>query len=309
MDSRTGIVLRIDAKQCSVEVDGRVYRLTPRGKLFEGRRGQKYPIAVGDRVRVVLEQSGGSIEAVLPRRTRLARTAAGESAREQVLVANVDLVLVVASLLEPAFRTALVDRILAGAEREEIEAKLVINKVDLEPSGSTGGAARSWGDFYRQLGYSALCTSTITGEGIDELRAELGSHITVLCGPSGVGKSSLLNAVEPGLELQVGRVSRRGAREGRHTTTHTSLLRLASGGHVVDTPGVRNFGLFELEPGEVAWLFPEMRDLLGQCAFDDCSHTHEPDCRIKRRLSEGRIATSRYDSYRELLAEAQEGTL
>jgi ribosome biogenesis GTPase len=302
-----GLVIRIDAKFCHVEVGDRTYLLSPRGRLFEPAGAVKNPIAVGDRVRVILDaQGGGNIDSVLPRTTRLARTAAGDGQREQVMVANVDQVIVVASTRQPGFRAEIVDRILAGAEREGIAARLVVNKVDLEPADERRSSA-TWCEFYRGLGYPSLATSAVTGAGVDELRTALHNRLSVFCGPSGVGKSSLLNAVEPELSLRVGKVSGGGAREGRHTTTHSSLLRVRGGGHVVDTPGIRNFGLFGLEPSEVWGLFVEMRECPGRCAFADCTHSHEPDCRIRKSLAEGKIAESRYASYRELLAEAREG--
>jgi len=310
MTPQTGLVVRIDAKRCHVEVDGRVYLLSPRGRLFEGARDVKHPIAVGDRVVVRLDgEGGGSVEEVLPRTSRLARAAAGGEGREQVLVANLDLVLVVSSILEPPFRPGLVDRILAGAEREEIEARLVVNKIDLETGAGSDPSSESWCTSYTGLGYSCARTSARTGAGIDELRQMLAGRITVFCGLSGVGKSSLLNAVQPGLSLRVGVVSRGRHRGGRHTTTHTALLDLTGGGHVVDTPGIRNFGLFDLDPTEVAWLFREMRPWLGQCSFDDCSHSHEPDCKIKHAVAGGQIGRGRYDSYLDLLADARAGQL
>jgi len=264
---------------------------------------------VGDHVAVELDgEGGGSIEEVLPRRNRLARATAGEGTQEQVLVANLDLLVVVVTMREPAWRAALVDRMLAGAEREGVAARLVFNKVDCELPHETT-ESESWCRFYREIGYPCLRTSAASGAGIDELRDCLAGHISVFCGLSGVGKSSLLNSIEPGLALRVGLVSTHGAREGRHTTTHSSLLRLRNGGHVIDTPGIRNFGLFGLAPAEAAPLFVEMRSLLGHCSFDDCRHTHEPGCRIKEAVADGRIRASRYDAYVDLLRDAQRGKL
>ncbi len=311
----TGLVIRIDARRCHVEIEGEVHLLVPRGRLFEDRRSVKNPIAVGDRVRVLLDaEAGGTIDEVLPRRNKLARSSAGEGTREQIMVANLDQVLVVASIAEPEFRSQMVDRIVAGAEREGLLVRIVLNKVDLEQDltgATTGGVLPSehWANFYESLGYTCLRASATTGVGIEALRERLCDHLTVLCGMSGVGKSSLLNAIDPELKLRVGLVSVRGRREGRHTTTHTSLSRLSGGGHVVDTPGVRNFGLFGLDPREVAELFVEMRPFLGTCNFDDCSHTHEPKCPIRAAVEDNAIAGSRYDAHKELLAEAKAGHL
>ncbi len=307
----TGLVLRVDAKRCHVDVGGQVYLLSPRGKLFESRGTAKNPVAVGDRVEVTLDgDGGGSIERVLERSTKLARASAGEGTREQVLVANVDQALIISSMRAPEFRPALVDRILAGAERGGIAPRIVMNKIDNEDAASTGAhSSAHWIAFYERLGYPGHRVSAQTGEGVEALRGYLANHITVFCGLSGVGKSSLLNAIEPGLALRVGNVSKRGVREGRHTTTHSALLRLECGGYVVDTPGIRNFGLFGLAEREVAALFPELRVHLGSCAFDDCLHTHEPHCAIKAARDRGEITASRYASYVELLEDAHSGAL
>jgi ribosome biogenesis GTPase len=294
-----GLVVRIDAKQCQVEVGSEVLTATLRGRLFENRGQQTQPLAVGDRVRLLRSADGGAIEERLPRRTVLARSSAGEGKREQVLAANVDLVLVVASLTEPALRANLVDRILAGAARQHMASALVITKVDLVEDHEL----TPWRQLYGDLGYSVLATSIVDGRGLDALRALLRGRIAVVCGLSGVGKSSLLNALDGGLQLRVGGVSER-SREGKHTTTHASLLRLQSGGHVVDTPGIRNFGLFDLTRGEVAGCFVELREAAGACRFGNCSHRVEAGCAVLPLVASGQITQSRYASYLELWAEA-----
>ncbi|PIE22883.1 MAG: ribosome small subunit-dependent GTPase A [Planctomycetota bacterium] len=315
MSELHGLVVRIDAKRCHVEVEGQVHLLTPRGRLFEDKGRVKNPIAVGDYVVVDLDsEEGGAIEAVLPRKSKLARASAGEGTMEQVLVANVDQVLIVSAIVDPLFRPRIVDRILAGAERGGMQARIVLNKLDLEGQRkakkaevlAAGGpelvhSSETWRRFYEGLGYPVHLCSAAQGRGIDELRAVLEDKITVFSGLSGVGKSSLLNAIEPGLSLRVGKISGR-HREGKHTTTHSSLLRLENGGHVVDTPGIRNFGLFGLERAELATLFREMRPFLGECSYRDCSHTHEPDCAVLAALKRGEIEAFRYESYCDLLS-------
>ena len=311
VSDKTGLVLRIDAKRCHVEVGDEVFLLSPQGKLFENKGLVKNPVAVGDRVCVELDGEGsGSITEVLPRQSKFSRKSAGESALEQILVANLDLALVVSSVRDPKFRPRLVDRILAGCERQGIEARLLINKVDLEDSGETQAedSAAYWCALYEELGYDCMTLSTVTNQGIDALYAVLEDRISVFCGLSGVGKSSLLNAVEPGLALAIGTISQ-SHREGRHTTTHSSLLRLKNGGHVVDTPGIRNFGLFGVAPTEVAELFKEFHKHLGHCKFNDCIHHKEPACAIRNALDNGEIQQSRYESYLELLEDAKSGQL
>lgn len=304
-----GLVIRIDSKRCHVEMGDEVLLLSLRGKLFSGKGRVKNPIAVGDRVHVTLDgEGGGSIDKVLKRTSQLARASAGEGKMLQVMVANLDQALVVSAIEEPEFRPRLVDRILAGCEHEEIDAIIIINKVDLGADGLDDPRVTRWKAFYEALGYEVLPVSAATGLGVEALHERLADKLTVFCGLSGVGKSSLLNAIQPGLALAVGEVSER-LKEGRHTTTHSSLLRLDNGGHVVDTPGIRNFGLFGSVPREIAYLYVEMRPLLSKCRFQDCLHTHEPKCAIKEALQAGTITQQRYDSYLELLADAEKGRL
>ena len=284
-------------------MEGQRHVLPLRGRLFERRSHQSRPVAVGDRVVAVLQEGGGAIQEILPRRSQLARTRAGNTEREQVLAANVSLVLVTASIREPKFEPEMVDRILAGAEREEIKAALVITKVDRDRKQQAG----EWAGLYRDLGYSVFPTSVAEGkETTESLRglAELLHHnITVLCGPSGVGKSSLINHLIPGLDLRVGSIGR--IRSGKHTTTHTQLVPLPGGGHVLDTPGIRNFGLYGLEPREVTFLFRELKPLLPRCEYRNCRHRHEPGCAVLEALQRQEIAPDRYQSYLLMLAEAE----
>ncbi len=310
-----GLVVRIDAKACRVEIDGEVLSVPLAGKLFTKGNREKRPVAVGDRVLLSFDEHGeGRIEGRLPRWNRLARASAGEGRKEQVLVANVDQVLIVSSLRKPDFRPRIVDRILAGCEREGVPARLILNKSDLFRKDRSRTDREPFRDldeittFYDGLGVPCLVTSAETGEGLDALREILADRLSVFCGLSGVGKTSLLNRLEPGLGLRVRQVSKRHL-EGRHTTTSAALFKLSFGGHVIDTPGIRNFGLFSLEPREAAGLFVEFRALLGGCAFDDCLHEHEPGCAVKEALKRGAIHELRYQSYLALLEEARGGRL
>ncbi len=290
-------MLRIDAKLVHVEIAGRTHRLPMRGKLFEVRGIEKRPIAVGDRVLVDIEGEDGVICEVLPRRSRLVRESAGEGGQEQVLAANVTLVLAVAAIAEPTFQPELVDRILAGAMREGIDAAVVLTKVDRDRK----QIAAHWEAVYQRIGYRCFATSVAEGSRTEatllELRHLMARNETVLCGLSGAGKSSLVNAVQPGLVQQkVGELTR--AQFGKHTTTHTQLLPLPGGGHVLDTPGIRNFGLYDLTDAEVPHLFREIGGLAESCPFRDCSHLVEPDCAVRRAVDEGRIAPSRFASFK-----------
>jgi ribosome biogenesis GTPase len=314
-DEPIGVVLRVDAKVCHVAVpesDGTTttLRLPLRGKLFEERTDEKRPVAVGDRVRISRstsgDQEGGAIEEVLPRRSRLARRAARAgseaSEREQVLAANIDRVWIVASIQEPPFQPTLVDRLLAGVEREELEATIVLTKLDRDKRHEAG----RWIELYRGLGYRAFATSIQEGKEtpaeLAELRAELRTGTTVLSGLSGVGKSSLLNVLVDGLSLRVGSLSR--IRQGKHTTSHTELIPLPvdpehpeERGYVLDTPGIRNFELYGADPQALPFWFREIAPVARGCSYRNCTHIHEPDCAVRAAVESGEIAPSRYASY------------
>jgi ribosome biogenesis GTPase len=295
-----GIVLRIDAKVCHVDVQGQVNLVPLRGRLFEDLGQEKRPLAVGDRVIVSMAGEGGSIEERVERRNRLSRSSAGAGDKEQVVAANLDQVLVVAALQDPEFDPILVDHVIAGAEREGIEVAVVFSKVDLVSAAEVD----PWARIYESLGYPVLRTSARTGAAIADVRDLLRDRVSVLSGSSGVGKSSLLNAVDPALELRVGDISKR-SRMGRHTTSHAQLLRIATGGHVVDTPGIRHFGLFGITQREVGSLFREIEVLVGTCKYADCLHRVEQGCAVLAALADGRIARSRHESFLDVLGDAR----
>ncbi|MHC5064708.1 MAG: ribosome small subunit-dependent GTPase A [Planctomycetota bacterium] len=297
--ARTGLILRIDAKVCQVEIEGKREQLPLRGRLFEF--GARRPVAVGDRVKVAQDKDGGVIEEVLPRSSKLSRSGGPEGDEEKIVATNISKVLVVSSIREPAFHPLLVDRILAGAARQELPVALVISKMDRDKKGAAG----EWIELYRSLGYEVYpCSITAgkeTSEELEALRTLLHANVSVLSGLSGVGKSSLINHLIPGLELRIGSLSR--IRQGKHTTTSTQLIALPGGGHVLDTPGIRNFMLFSVGTQELSFYFPEMRELVHGCEYRDCTHLQEGSCAIRQALEEGRIHPSRYDSYRSIYAD------
>ncbi len=295
-----GRVVQVDAKVCHVEVEGRILPCVPRGHHFERPSEERRPFAVGDLVRVDLTDVPGTIEERQERRTLLFRASAGEGRRAQVLVANADQVLVVASIREPAFSPSHPDRVLAAAEHGDLEGIVCVNKVDLARKGEAEGPA----GIYRRAGYTVLLTSGLRGDGLEELRAALEGKVTVLAGPSGVGKTTLLNTLAPGLDLRVAPVSERTG-EGRHTTTGIRMVRLPFGGLVVDTPGIRNFALWQVEAKDVRLLFRGLRGLERRCRFSSCLHREEPGCAVRSAVKRGTIAPSRYASYLEVLDECQ----
>ena len=301
--SREGLVLRIDAKICHVEIDGQRRTVPLSGKLFEQKSHEKRPLTVGDRVRIRDDDQGGAIDEVLPRQSQLTRRAASEGEeRAQVIAANISLVLVVASLAEPPFQPELVDGVLAAARRENVPAVLVLTKLDRDKKGT----ADRWRDLYAALGVTVLITSTApelrTDEAFGQLGALLHQNRSVLCGLSGAGKSSLLNTVVPGLSLRTGSLNH--IRQGRHTTTHTELIPLPGGGHVLDTPGIRSFHLFHIGAQETQFLFVEIAALLPQCGYRNCLHIDEPDCAVRAALESGAIAPTRHASYHAMVTAA-----
>lgn len=216
-------------------------------------------------------------------------------------MANPDQVIFVFSVRNPAFSPRKLDRFLVVAEMNRLPALICANKVDLvDPD-----EAREMFRIYEAIGYPVLHTSTLTGEGVDDLRELLRGRISVLAGSSGVGKSSLLNAVQEGLGLRVKEVSD-ATGKGLHTTRHVELIPLDGGGYVADTPGIRSLALFDLEPGELDAYYREIAPLVAQCAFSDCTHTHEPNCAVRAAVADGRIFPERYDSYLRLREEMEE---
>jgi ribosome biogenesis GTPase len=288
--SLPGRVLRVHGLQSIVETaDGRQVRCVVRRLLRTLQTDERNAVTAGDRVWFLPAGDEGVIERVEPRHGELTRASRG---REHVIVANVDQFVIVMSLVEPDLKPHLIDRYLASAEQGGIRPVICLNKADLiDPTD-----VQPIIGLYSQLGIPALLTSASTGMGVDRLKEFLPGRATVFAGQSGVGKSSLLNAVQPNLSLRVREVSEVN-QKGRHTTTTAELIRLDAGGWVVDTPGIRQFQLWDIIPEEVEGFFPEFRPFVPLCAFADCTHTHEERCAIKRAVRLHRITGQRYLSY------------
>ena len=215
------------------------------------------------------------------------------------MVANPDLVVLVFACDRPPPNPRLIDRFLVVGEYNEVPTLLVANKVDLV---GADAAAELFGS-YRRIGYDVVYTSAKAGIGIEELRERLAGRLSIVTGPSGAGKSTLLNTLQPGLQLTTGEVSEVESGKGKHTTTHAELHPLggAGGGYVADTPGIRELGLWQIPSTELARCFPEFRPHLGACAFNDCTHVHEPRCGLRAAVESGTVSEERYDSYRRML--------
>jgi ribosome biogenesis GTPase / thiamine phosphate phosphatase len=277
--------------------------LTPQGQILCTVRGnvkrerrKTDPVAVGDRVEVTfLDDGEGIIESVAPRKRSLSRQARGRTDVEQVILANPDQLIAVFAVAEPEPHPRMLDRFLLIAERAELDSVICVNKIDLD---STGELRRIF-DPYRQAGYPVVYCSVETGEGIDELREHLRGKISVLAGPSGVGKSSLLNRIEPTLDIRVGEISD-ATGKGRHTTTATTIIPLSADTYIADTPGIRQLGLWGVDLESLDRYFPEFRPWLDQCYYKDCTHINEPDCAVLEALEAGKISPERYESDRLL---------
>jgi ribosome biogenesis GTPase len=277
--------------------DGRMVEATLRGKLKQ----QGGAVVIGDRVAVAEAQGAWTIEAVEPRRSQLVRMGRGGRV-PKVLAANLDRVFAVLALMDPPASRELIDRLLVMIEAGGMHPLLALNKVDLP---GARDVARELASLYESLGYRTFVVSAVSREGLEALRAETRIGTSALVGPSGVGKSSLLNALDPGLALRTGELSAKTGR-GRHTTVSSRLMALANGGYVADTPGFGDVTLWGVAPEEVARCFPEFAAPAAACRFRTCTHRHEPDCGVLAALGEGRIATSRYRSYVKIRAEAEE---
>ena len=285
----TGRVLSAIGQMSRVQLDdGRELECTVRQIVRSLARDQRNAVVTGDRVLVGdVDAETGVIERVEPRHGVLSRSSRH---RAHVIVSNVDQLMVVvpADDLKPV----LVDRFLVSAEQGEISAVLCINKIDLlDPAELVG-----WTGLYARLGYEVVLTSAETGAGISRLRQLLAERETVFAGQSGVGKSSLLNSIQPGLRLLTGEISS-STGKGRHVTRRTQLIELDGGGYVVDTPGIRQLALWDLIPEEIEGFFVEFRPFVALCHFPDCSHTHEEGCAVKRAVETELIHESRYASY------------
>jgi len=295
-----GLITKTQSGFFQVHTDQGDFTCHLRGKLKQHRRATDLA-ALGDRVEISLQEDGqGMIETVAPRTRVLSRQAPGGRGRgarategtEQVLVANPDQVALVFACAQPAPHLRMLDRFLVMAEANQLPALICANKLDL----STPEAAGELFERYRRLGYAVVYTSAATGQGVAELRERLQSKLTVLSGPSGVVKSSLLNALQPGLGILARSVS--GANfKGRHTTVHSELLPLDGGGYVADTPGIRSLGLWDVAPEELDGYFVEIKPYVELCEFGDCTHLSEPGCAVRQAVADGKIAASRYDSY------------
>lgn len=293
-------------------------RWTPFPALLKGKVRLKgssstNPVAVGDHVRFSVELEEGQgledvdvlspavISEILPRRNYIIRKSTNLSRQSHVIASNIDTAYIIVSLFFPQIKLPFLDRILVTCEVYGVPVTIVLNKVDLYRE----EAAEYLEDFHRiyeGAGYKVMETSVLTGEGIDELRDDCQGKVCLLSGESGVGKSSIIKAIDPSLDPKVGEISISHL-QGRHTTSLYEMYPVSTGGYIIDSPGLRGFGLVDLQPEEIALYFPEMFRLSKSCRFSPCTHTHEPGCAVKAALETGEVSPERYSSYLGMLEE------
>lgn len=264
------------------------------------------PIAVGDRVNISVNDSGTAfITDILPRKNYIIRRASNLSKESHILASNLDQTLLIVTLAHPTTSLTFIDRFLATAEAYRVPAIIVINKTDLLTGHEDTELIEAVSYLYKSIGYTVLGTSAKTGEGIDKLRQLISGKTTLISGNSGVGKTTLINALIPGLDLRTAAISEVHD-TGTHTTTFSEMFQLPGdeNGYIIDTPGVRGFGTIEMDEYEASHFFPEIFKIGADCRFNNCTHTHEPHCAVIKALEEGLIAQSRYTSYLSILEDS-----
>ena len=308
MNEASGLVIRNTGSWYTVKTDdgGQLVDCKIKGNFrLKGIRSTN-PVAVGDRVTIVPNQEGTAfITAIHDRRNYIIRKSSNLSKQSHIIAANVDLAVLVVTVNYPQTATTYIDRFLASAEAYRIPVVLVFNKTDLLTDEELH-YQQMMIDLYDTVGYEAIALSAETGEGMEKLEAALKDKTTVMSGNSGVGKSTLINRLIPGVNLKTAEISD-AHNQGMHTTTFSEMLQLPSGGYIIDTPGIRGFGTFDIEPEELTSYFKEIFHFSKDCRFNNCTHTHEPGCAVLKALEEHYIAESRYQSYLSMMDDKEEG--
>ena len=280
-----------------VSKDGRNIRCKLKGKFRIKGIKTTNPVAVGDRVTFLLPENEefGVITEILPRQNHIIRKSTKLSKRSHIIAANIDIAFLVATIREPFTSTGFIDRFLVSSEAYHIPAAMVFNKTDIYTE-KDFERLETLKEIYSIAGYPVFAVSAVSGENLEKVKAAMKDKISLFSGISGVGKSHIINSIEPGLHLKTGMISEY-HNKGKHTTTYPEMHPLSFGGYIIDTPGIREFGLVEFRREEIAERFPEMRRFMHDCQFNNCTHIHEPNCAVKAAVERGDIPVSRYESY------------
>ncbi len=289
--------------------DGRLINARLKGIFRLENTGQTNPIAVGDNVTISFEETDESGNAMITEIKDRANYISREAPRHQygrhIIAANLDQAFIIATIASPRTSSGFIDRFLLTAEAYHIPAVVVFNKQDVLKKQKDIDRQKEWVDMYRTAGYTVLLTSSVTGEGVKELGDMLHGKVSLLSGHSGVGKSTLINSIFPTMQLRTKEISQK-HNKGVHTTTFSELFELPTGGFIIDTPGIKEFGILDLQPQEVGHFYPEIREVLAGCKYNNCLHQEEPGCAVKQAVMDGKLAYERYKNYDNIVENTKE---
>lgn len=300
-----GLVIRSTGSSYEVKAeDGTVHTCRVRGKMRQKKFRSTNPVAVGDWVQINQIDDDSFIEKIEERKNYIARKSVNLSKQSHIIASNLDQAVLVATIKDPMTFPTFIDRFCVASEAFHIPVVIVFNKVDLLDE-EEREVLEAFAETYQDIDYKVVFTSCETAEGLEPFKEVLKGKTSLLSGHSGVGKSTLVNLIDPKLDLRVGEISAAHA-TGQHTTTFAEMFELDFGGYIVDTPGIRGFGLIDIDKEELAGYFPEMRELLPECKFYNCLHIKEPGCAVKQALEDGELAETRYKSYLNMYEESVE---
>ena len=288
--------------------DGQTINARLRGKFRMEDTGQTNPIAVGDNVTVMFEddeEGAATITEIKDRSNYISREAPRHQYGRHIIAANIDQAFMIATVANPRTSSGFIDRFLLTAEAYHIPGVLVFNKQDLLKKPKDIERQKEWAEMYRVAGYQVILASTVTGEGLQEVADLLKDKVSLLSGHSGVGKSTLINTIFPSMNLRIGEISQK-HNKGTHTTTFAEMFDLPTGGYIIDTPGIKEFGILDLQPQEVGHFYPEIRALLPNCRYSNCLHQEEPGCAVKQAVMDGKLNYERYKNYDNIVENCKE---
>lgn len=301
----SGVVIRSTGSWYEVRTDeGLILSCRFKGKFKIAGIKSTNPIAVGDRITYIKDgEENGVIDSILPRRNYIIRKSTNLSKQTHIIATNIDYAILVVTISQPRTSSGFIDRFLLTAAAYHIPVVLVFNKVDINNE-KESKIQNEFLELYQTIGYQCLVTSAIRGDGLDELKEMMKGHTSMFGGHSGVGKSALVNAIQPGIELKTSEISSV-HQKGRHTTTFAEMHPLEFGGYIIDTPGIKEFGVVNLEKQDVAGYFPEMEYFMHDCKYNNCLHVREPQCAVKEAVENGEIAESRYINYLAIILDEE----